>query len=86
MRSVIFDLDGTLADVSHRVPFVDGTPFPGANVTFEQPSGPIERGKQGAIIDLVSNEIALVKVSADDDAVECPVSILKVHPAWKRLF
>jgi phosphoglycolate phosphatase-like HAD superfamily hydrolase len=86
MRSVIFDLDGTLADISHRVHFVNGTPFPGARVTVEKTSESVERGKQGKIIELVSDKVALVLVSADKDAVECSVASLKVHPDWDRFF
>ena len=86
-RCVIFDLDGTLADLSHRVHYVDGTPFVGARVTVDKATDVLPSGKKGLIIELLSPDIATVKFGEKpQDIVECPISCIKVRPDWEQFF
>ncbi len=86
---IIFDLDGTLADLSHRVHFVDGSPFVGARVTFREPSDPVEAGCRGWITRFIDTETIEVDATTENDEsllIACQVAFLKIHSDWKQFF
>jgi phosphoglycolate phosphatase-like HAD superfamily hydrolase len=86
-RCVIFDLDGTLADPSHRVQYVDGTPFIGARVTVVKAIDVLQSGKKGLVMDMPNPEIALVQFDdSEQDIIGCKISCLEVKPDWERFF
>ena len=83
-RSIIFDLDGTLADLTHRVHFVDGSAYPNAKVTLVETVGDTPAEGRGVITKLSDDEN--VEVEIDGATVRCPCSALKVHSDWSRFF
>jgi len=84
---VVFDLDGTLADLTHRVHFVDGSPFTGAYVTFQESVGAVKKGSTGTIRKLSGPDIVIVEIRASKlRNVECRISAIKIQSDWDKFF